>query len=355
MTRFGLCSQFTRRSFLAVFSFAVVVAIAACSEPTVYVNEPQPEVPAGFFAVAIERVVPPRFSSLAAQDDDSGVRASASALPVGGENVRLEATGSGGVLSTGGRVYLHAEFVLHNDGESELEDLVLLAYNHEAFRASSAISQALMQGDGNVAPDRVVRAIRPTHRLAFDATRSGTPEALVGRANASDFVALRESDVPTLDDAPFVRTLFPYGFRVGGGAAIPPGESATVHVAFSVPAAPATMPNALALESFVWNAVLLRLPGLGVTQAAEENHARGWSAVLDRASAADGAGAVPGGVRVVAIGPGSRAVEDASWCDRLVGIPNVRIAGMESTDPAYAGLVSVPGPPQFDGCEGVSP
>jgi hypothetical protein len=326
---------------------AIVLAVSACSE-TVYVNEPQPEVPAGFFALSIEHVVPPRFSSLAADGDvGAGIRGAASALPIGGEHVRLEATGNGGMLATAGRVYVHVEFVLHNDGDSPLENLVLLAYNHEAFRAESAISQALLQG-ARVAPDRMVRLIRPTHRLAFDATRSGTPEALIGRPNASDFVALRESELPTLDDAAFVRTLFPYGFRVGGGAPIAPGESATVYVAFSVLAIPASMRARPALERFTWNAVLLSLPGLGVTQAAEENHARGWSAVLDRAIAADAE-------TVVAIGAGPRQIVDVSWCDRVVGLPNVRIAGMGPTDPAYAGLAPVPGPPQFVGCEGVSP
>lgn len=62
-----------------------------------------------------------------------------------------------------------------------------------------------------------------------------------------------------------------------------------------------------------------------------------------------------GAETIVAIGPGARAVDDPTLCDRLVGLSDVRIAGTSTTDGDYVGIVPRQGTPQFIGCEGVSP
>jgi len=331
-----------RRSCAAAI---VLLALVGCSEPQVFENQPQPAMPGGFFALAFDRVAPPGINSVSAlpEDDGQAWRVSVSAGPLLHEGLRLEPTGETGALVTAGRVYVHASFRLHNDGDEAVQGLVLLGYGHEDFRAASAISQAV-QISGAVASDLHVGTIKPTHRLSYDAAFAGTPEAFVGRSGSSDFVALPEGDVPALDPAPGVVTVFPYGFLIGGGDAILPGAHGDVHVAFAM----VTRSGRGSLQSFVWNAVLVSLDGVGVTQAPEENHGRGWAAALQRATDT-------GADRLVAIGPGVRLVPDASWCDRVVGLTNVRIAGTGASDGAYVGIVAAAGPPQFQGCEGASP
>ena len=340
-------STFASRSIVGVM-FAGAALLAACGEGTPPpVNEPQPAAVAGYYALEFARVAPPRFSSLST---DAGENIEVRVLdgPVVTEGVRLEPGATTGLLRVGGQLYVHAEFVLHNDTSDDLDGLVLLGYHREEFRASSAISQPML-ALGRPAADPVVRRIRPTHRLEFDLSRAGSPDAFVGRPQMSHFVAFAEEDVPSVPE-PFVTTVFPYGFSVGNGAAIPPGGQASVHVAFTFPAAArtgdaSTSPN---LASFTWNAVLVRADHTRVTQAPEENHERGWTAVLDRATQA-------GADSIVAIGPGVRQVTDANRCDALVGLTNVRIAGQSPTDGNYVGLLATAGSPQFDGCEGASP
>jgi hypothetical protein len=308
------------------------------------VNEPQPTVPAGYFALQFDRVTPPTFSSVSVGTSEETLRASVASSTVVSDGVRLEFGDEAGVFTLGGRVYLHAEFVLHNDGDAVLEDLVLLCYHHEAFRAGSAVSQPMLVA-GWPATDAMVHQIKPTHRLDLNLALIGTPAALTGRPTMSDFTALLEVDVPILADAPFVRTVFPYGFRIARGQPILPGETASFRVAFSLVDARRSAASQ-AMASFTWNAVLVSVPTSSATQALEENHPAGWTAVLARAGDVG---------QVVAIGPGSRDAPDAAWCERLVGLPDVRIAGEGHADAAYRGLVETPGLPQFVGCEGAIP
>jgi hypothetical protein len=327
----------------AKLSLALVAAfVVACGGAPPAVNEPQPPTVAGFAALTIARAAPPQFSSLSSEPT---VVASVATWtgPLVDAGIRLESTGNTGLVSVGGNVYVHAEFVLHNDTDVPLQNPVLLAYHREEFRVGSAISQPYVAA-GGVASDRLVQSIKPTHRLDLDPTRIGSPDALVGRTLMSDFVALREAEVPSLA-ADFVTTVFPYGFAIGNGATIAPGDSATVHVAFTYPASPSPSSN---LGRFTWNAVLMSGTGVRVTQAPAENHARGWAAVLDRADRF-------GADSIVAIGPGTRTVTDPALCEALVGLTNVRTAGVDTTDDAYVGLVPTPGAPQFAGCEGATP
>ena len=326
----------------AVVVGALAVALAGCGEPAEPpVNLPQPPAVAGFFALEFERVAPPRFSSLAS-DVSPDIRASVVAGPIVTEGVRLEATGNSGYLAVGDQVFIHAEFELHNETDGILAAPHLLGYSRAEFRVGTAISQAVRSG-GAVAPDWMVREIRPTHQLSYDGTLSGSPEALTGREFASSFVAFAEEDVPGVDQ-PFSLTVFPYGFRFPGGS-IWPGDSARVSVGFAIPKSAS---YDMALHGFVWNAVLMAAGTHVVAQAPEENHARGWQAVLDRARRS-------GAEAIVAIGPGERLVDDPTLCDRLVGLSDVRIAGNDTTDADYLGLVSPKGPPQFIGCEGATP
>ena len=337
-----------RSGWAASLSFLIlglVLTIASCGEPPPPpVNEPQPDPVAGYFVLEFERVSPPSLSGVPGAPTED-LRVSVFEGPIVAEGIGLEPTGNRGVLSAGGTVYVYAEFELTNDSAEPLAAPVLFGFHREEFRVGTAISQPLRR-DGNPAQDAFVRAIRPTHRLQYDSTLAGTPEAFVGRAGAADFVAYRESERPAAADD-FVVTVFPYGFAIGGGAAVEPGGSAKVHVGFTFPAAPAG--SGAQLRSFVWNAVLMTTDdGARVVQVPEENHARGWQAVLARADAA-------GTPTVVAIGPGAREVA-ADWrCPDLIGLANVRIAGTGTSDPAYVGLVPTPGLPEFAGCEGVTP
>ena len=332
-----------RRRLGAVLVAALVAALAGCGEPAEPpVNLPQPPAVAGFFSLEFERVAPPRFSSLDSSAVQPGIRASAVAGPIVTPGVRLEATGNAGYLEVGDQVFVYADFELHNETSGILAAPVLLGYNRAEFRAGTAISQAVRSGEA-VAPDWMARAIRPTHHLAYDGTLGSSPEALTGREFASSFVAFAEEDVPGVDQ-PFPLTVFPYGFRFAGGS-IWPGDSARVTVGFTIPKGAS---YAVSLHGFVWNAVLMAAGTHVVAQAPEENHARGWQAVLDRARRS-------GAEAIVAIGPGERLVDDPTLCDRLVGLTDVRIAGTSTTDVDFLGLVSPKGPPQFIGCEGATP
>jgi len=331
-----------RWRWLSALLVAMALGLSGCGEPAEPpVNQPQPAAVAGYFALEFERVAPPRFSSLHSEVQH-GIRASVVAGPIVTPGVRLEATGNAGYLAVGDRVFVHAEFELHNETSVILAAPALLGYNRAEFRAGTAISQAVRSG-GAVAPDWMVRAIRPTHQLAYDATLGSSPEALTGREFGSSFVAFAEEDVPGVEET-FVVTVFPYGFRFPGGS-IWPGDSARVSVGFAIPKGAS---YEVYLHGFVWNAVLMAAGTHVVAQAPEENHARGWQVVLERAlrSGADA---------IVAIGPGERLVDDPTLCDRLVGLADVRIAGTSTTDVNHLGLVSPKGPPQFIGCEGATP
>ena len=328
-----------------LLTVASALLLLGCGEPPPpAVNEPQPGQVAGYFALEFERVTPPRVSS-GAGDSSDDLRATAFEGPIVADGIILEATGNRGVLAVGSGVYVYAEFELTNDTDAALPAPVLFGYHRDEFRAGSAISQPLRR-DGKPADDGMVRLIKPTHRLQYDSTRAGAPDAFVGRAGAAHFVAYGEAERPAAADD-FVRTVFPYGFSIGDGSPIAPGESATFHVGFSFPALPST--SGAQLRSFVWNGVLMTTADdARVVQAIEENHERGWQAVLARADAA-------GTPTVVAIGPGVREVTADGRCPHLVGLANVRIAGTGPSDPNFARLITTPGVPEFAGCEGVTP
>ncbi len=315
-------------------------------------NLPQPVVPLGFFGLAMENVAPFR-SGLTTPVDDAGVREGGLVArvwdgPIDAAGVRIEPSGSGGVLRVGDEIFFDAEFIVHNDSDRPLTRLVLVAYQHADFRAASAISQPV-QVNGLIALDRVVRLIQPTHRMTYEAAFRESGEAFVGASRASHLVAFAEDELPTLDPLsfPFLQGLLPYGFLIDGGRTIDPGESGRVTIAFTFPRASEHARN---LSSFTWNAVLMSAPDVRVVQAPSENHARGWSAVLDRAELLQSD-------RIVAIGSGVRAVPPGAACATFEGLRDVRIAGLDASDPVYAGLVTGEqvGAPVFDGCEGESP
>lgn len=253
----------------AVVVGALAVALAGCGEPAEPpVNLPQPPAVLGFFALEFERVAPPRFSSLDV-DGPPGTPPTVVTGPIVTPGVRLEPTGNVSYLSVGDRAFVHAEFELHNETSGILAAPVLLGYNRSEFRAGTAISQAVRSG-GAVAPDWLVRAIRPTNQLAYDATLGSSPEALTGRESGSSLIAYAEKDLPDVEQ-PFVRTVFPYGFRFGGGS-IWPGDSARVIVSFAIPKGSS---YEMSLHGFVWNAVLMTSGSHVIAQAPEENHALG--------------------------------------------------------------------------------
>lgn len=339
----GMRLRSPRLGSLLAAVLATVLLLGCTDSPADYENLPQPESPLGFFAVEMARTAPPRFSSLSfawhERLDAEVIRG-----PLADQGISLEASGASSVFTLGDQVYVSAEFVLTNQSDEVLDGLVLLAYHREEFRVGSAVSQPVYT-NGRVAPDRVVRQIRPTQTFAYDEAALGPDGGLVGLAGKSDFVAVLESDLPSLAEFDFVSTLFPYGFAVRSASdptsrSIAPGGQGRVHVAFSLPAGT----HAGSISSFTWNAVLVRTDRVNVTQAREENHPAGWAGVLDRATteAAD---------VVVAVGGGIRATPQ-EFCDSVLGIRDVRLAGVDASDPNHMTLVEQPGEPEFAGCEG---
>jgi hypothetical protein len=331
----------------------LVFAFAACQRAETPVNLPQPPDVLGFYALEFERAGPIRTTAgdagTGGADEAMTASAIAWAAPVAIEGVRIEPTGRSGVLRVGNQLFVHAEFVLVNDSDSAIDRLVLLAFQHADFRVGSAISQPLLVSSGAVAPDAYVRRMHPTHALSYDIDRFAAGDAFLGRPGASHFVAYAEEDLPTIDTDTFsfVEGVLPYGFAVGDGAMIEPGQSASVTVAFTYPRGSTHLAS---LQSFTWNAILVRSPDVRVTQAPAESHDRGWQATLDRArsTAAE---------RTVAIGRGTRVLASDVDCDTLVGLADVRIAGLDRDDADYVGLVPAADVafPEFVGCQGATP
>lgn len=338
-----------RTAALAIAVTAAMLALVACGssfEPPV--NEPQPDAPLGFVALNMADTAPPRFS-LRAPDAlpqrDVTPQDVAWVGPIADGDVTLAPTGASSVLMLDGTVYTSREFVLTNDTAAALDNLVLLAYGRDEFRAGSALSQPLIVAD-QPALDYLVRAVTPTHHLGYDASAPDADATLTGDPTRSDFVAFTEPELPTLGDHAFVTTVFPYGFAIRNAGdptsrTVPAGGQGRVHVAFAYPAESLSGRN---MASFTWNAVLLSMDHVRVTQATEENHSDGWAATLDRASAAEAD-------VVVAIGPGSRDTP-AALCESVLAVSNVRVAGTDASDPNHATLVPDDGTPEFTGCEG---
>ncbi len=330
---------------VSVLAMVVVLLAGGCTQPAV--NLPQPDSPIGFYALEFTTTAPPRFSSLA--DGASGaVRAGVVDGPLAREDIVIEPSGASGVFRLGGGIYVHAEFLLTNESDEPLENLVLLGYHRPEFRVGSAVSQPVFVGSNTAVPDALVRRIAPTHTLFYQGSAADPDVVLLGSPTRSDFVAFEEADVPSvpLSGYGFVTSVFPYGFAVRSlddphNRTVAPGAVGQVHVAFALPAGSAHERN---IGSFIWNAVLVSADQVRVTQAVEENHPAGWDATLARA-ASDAPGVI------VAIGPGTR-VTPAALCDTVLCIDNVRIAGTDTSDADFTTLIPVSAAPEFAGCEG---
>jgi hypothetical protein len=341
MTRIPIRTAQARVRALALAAW--LATVAACSPIEPIVNEPQPDAPLGFFGLEFANVAPPRFSSLATGDIVSATAVWSG--PLAESDVHLEPTGSSGLFALGDAVYVHAEFLLTNGTDAALVNPVLVAYHRAEFRAGSAVSQPVTVG-GIPAPDDVVRSIAPTHVLYYEGSAADPDLVLLGIPSRSDFVAFGEAERPSLATHEAVETVFPYGFAVRGvddpdTRVIPAGGQGQVHVAFALPRSGTPGGN---LASFTWNAALLSLDHVRVAQAVQENHPDGWETTLARATDSEA-------TAIVAIGPGVRSTP-ASFCDRVIGLPNVRTAGVDALDPDYATLVPDDGDPRFTGCEG---
>ena len=324
---------------------AVLLGVSSCTQPTV--NLPQPDSPLGFYALEFTSTAPPRFSSLAVAQTGP-LRASVGQAPLADPAIVVEPSGASGVFQLGDRVYVNAEFIVTNETAEPLENLVFLAYHREEFRVGSALSQPVYVDGSTAVPDMLVRPITPTHTLFYQGSAADPDVVLLGSPTRSDFVALQETDLPSLPlpEHGFVETVFPYGFAVRSvddpsSRTIAPGASGQVHVAFALPAGPTL---ASTIGSFTWNAMLVSVDAVRVTQAVEENHPDGWEATLARADA-DAADVI------VAIGPGARATP-AELCGSVLGLDNVRLAGTGPADADYTTLIPVAGDPEFAGCEG---
>jgi hypothetical protein len=239
-----------------------------------------------------------------------------------------------------GRVAVSAEFLLTNHGQRPVERLALIAYAHPSFRAGSALT-GVQLASGQVASDTLVHAIHPSHALALQGAADG--RHLLGLPEASDFVALRETELPAALGAAHP---LPYGFWVADGGPIEPGGVGRVTIAFTFPIgtrAPAS------LDSFVWHAAPVELPALRSSQAALERHPPGWAATITRAGASHGH-------QVAALGAGARDLPDGFDCGRLLSIANVRIAGRAGhVDAAWLLPPALAQPPTFPLCPGASP
>jgi hypothetical protein len=319
------------RLSLLLLAWALAAPLG-CGRPEAQIVDDPVTVPAELFSFPFSGLVPPSVSVPATP--------ATVATPTTVGSFSLRPNGNRSALLVAGGVVVSAEFLITNHGLRPVERLALIAYAHPSFRAGSALAGVRL-ASGQPASDTLVHAIHPSHALALQGDVHG--RHLLGLPEGSDFLALREGELPP---ALAAATPLPYGFWVADGGAIEPGGVGRVTIAFTFPIgtrAPAS------LASFVWHAAPVELPALRSTQAALERHPPGWAATIARAGA-------PHGRQVAALGAGVRDLPDGFDCGRLLSIANVRIAGRAGdADAAWLLPAALAQLPTFPACPGASP